>query len=196
MDKVSDSQLWNEFLKGSDSALETIYRQYVNVLYNYGRQFSSDSDLVRDAVQELFCELIQSRERLGETTSIKFYLLASLRNKLVRKVKHEDRFSSLNDFGGDFQIDFAADSDILRELCLDQSGQLLQEAFNKLPIKQREAILLYFYEDVSYEEIAQIMEMTKVKSARALIYRALDSLQQIFNVGEKYSYPWEYPLVG
>lgn len=161
MDKVSDSQLWNEFLKGSDSALETIYRQYVNVLYNYGRQFSSDTDLVRDAVQELFCELIQSRERLGATTSIKFYLLASLRNKLVRKVKHEDRFSSLNDFGGDFQIDFAADSDILRELCLDQSGELLQEAFNKLPIKQREAILLYFYEDVSYEEIAQIMEMTK-----------------------------------
>ncbi|MEA5429087.1 MULTISPECIES: RNA polymerase sigma factor [Arcicella] len=196
MDKVSDSQLWNEFLKGSDSALETIYRQYVNVLYNYGRQFSSDTDLVRDAVQELFCELIQSRERLGATTSIKFYLLASLRNKLVRKVKHEDRFSSLNDFGGDFQIDFAADSDILRELCLDQSGELLQEAFNKLPIKQREAILLYFYEDVSYEEIAQIMEMTKVKSARALIYRALDSLQEIFNVGSKYSYPWEYPLVG
>ena len=196
MDKVSDSQLWNEFLKGSDSALETIYRQYVNVLYNYGRQFSSDTDLVRDAVQELFCELIQSRERLGATTSIKFYLLASLRNKLVRKVKHEDRFSSSNDFGGDFQIDFAADSDILRELCLDQSGELLQEAFNKLPIKQREAILLYFYEDVSYEEIAQIMEMTKVKSARALIYRALDSLQEIFNVGSKYSYPWEYPLVG
>lgn len=196
MDKVSDSQLWNEFLNGSDSALETIYRQYVNVLYNYGRQFSSDNDLVRDAVQELFCELIQSRERLGATTSIKFYLLASLRNKLVRKVKHEDRFSSLNDFGGDFQIDFAADSDILRELCLDQSGELLQEAFNKLPIKQREAILLYFYEDVSYEEIAQIMEMTKVKSARALIYRALDSLQEIFNVGSKYSYPWEYPLVG
>ncbi len=196
MDKVSDSQLWNEFLKGSDSALETIYRQYVNVLYNYGRQFSNDTDLVRDAVQELFCDLIQSRERLGTTTSIKFYLLASLRNKLVRKVKQEGKFSSLNDFGGDFQIDFASDSDTLRELCLNQSGELLQEAFNKLPVKQREAILLYFYEDVSYEEIAEIMEMTKVKSARALIYRALDSLQQIFNVGEKYSYPWEYPLVG
>jgi RNA polymerase sigma-70 factor (ECF subfamily) len=196
MKTISDSQLWDEFLKGSDTALETIYLQYVNVLYNYGRQFSHNDDLVRDAVQELFCELIQSRERLGATTSIKFYLLASIRNKLLRKVKHEDKFQSLQDFGGDFQIDFACDADILRDLNLNQSGEMLKEAFEKLPAKQREAILLYFYEDVSYEEIAKIMEMTKVKSARALIYRALDSLQQIFNVGEKYSYPWEYPLVG
>ncbi len=196
MKTVSDSQLWDEFLKGSDTAFETIYLQYVNVLYNYGRQFSHNDDLVRDAVQELFCELIQSRERLGATTSIKFYLLASIRNKLLRKVKHEDKFQSLQDFGGDFQIDFACDADILRDLNLNQSGEMLKEAFEKLPAKQREAILLYFYEDVSYEEIAKIMEMTKVKSARALIYRALDSLQQIFNVGEKYSYPWEYPLVG
>lgn len=196
MKTISDSQLWDEFLKGSDTALETIYLQYVNVLYNYGRQFTHNDDLVRDAVQELFCELIQSRERLGATTSIKFYLLASIRNKLLRKVKHEDKFQSLQDFGGDFQIDFACDADILRDLNLNQSGEMLKEAFEKLPAKQREAILLYFYEDVSYEEIAKIMEMTKVKSARALIYRALDSLQQIFNVGEKYSYPWEYPLVG
>ncbi|MEA5139931.1 RNA polymerase sigma factor [Arcicella rigui] len=196
MKTVSDSQLWDEFLKGSDTAFETIYLQYVNVLYNYGRQFTRNDDLVRDSVQELFCELIQNRERLGTTTSIKFYLLASIRNKLVRKVKHEDKFQSLQDFGGDFQIDFACDSDILRDLNLNQSGEMLKEAFEKLPAKQREAILLYFYEDVSYEEIAKIMEMTKVKSARALIYRALDSLQQIFNRGEKYSYPWEYPLVG
>lgn len=196
MKTISDSQLWDEFLKGSDTALETIYLQYVNVLYNYGRQFSHNDDLVRDAVQELFCELIQSRERLGATTSIKFYLLASIRNKLLRKVKHEDKFQSLQDFGGDFQIDFACDADILRDLNLNQSGEMLKEAFEKLPAKQREAILLYFYEDVSYEEIAKIMEMTKVKSARALIYRALDSLQQIFNVSEKYSYPWKYPLVG
>ncbi len=196
MKTVSDSQLWDEFLKGSDTAFETIYLQYVNVLYNYGRQFTRNDDLVRDSVQELFCELIQNRERLGTTTSIKFYLLASIRNKLVRKVKHEDKFQSIQDFGGDFQIDFACDSDILRDLNLNQSGEMLKEAFEKLPAKQREAILLYFYEDVSYEEIAKIMEMTKVKSARALIYRALDSLQQIFNRGEKYSYPWEYPLVG
>ena len=53
---------------------------------------------------------------------------------------------------------------------------ILQDALNRLPEKQREAIILYFYENMSYHQISEIMQMTKVKSARALIYRALDSL--------------------
>lgn len=183
MKQVSDDQLWQAF-KTSDLAVETIYRQYVNVLYNYGRQFTSDSDIVKDAVQELFCDLIQSRERLGSTDSIKFYLFASLRNKLVKKVRKEKKYLSLDDFGGDFQIDFASDNDIINELDPNNTETLLNEAFNKLPVKQREAILLYYYEGIGYEDIAKIMNMTKTKSARALIYRALDSLSAIFNVCE------------
>jgi RNA polymerase sigma-70 factor (ECF subfamily) len=185
MKTVSDNQLWDEFRAGSNGALDIIYREYVNVLFNYGRQFSSDNDLVKDCVQELFCELMQCRERLGTTTSIKYYLLASIRNKIIRKVKREDKFQSLNDFGGDFQIDFAADHDIMHDITSTQSQKILANAFNQLPVKQREAILLYYYEGVSYEDIAKTMEMTKVKSARALIYRALESLSEIFGVFDK-----------
>jgi RNA polymerase sigma-70 factor (ECF subfamily) len=54
------------------------------------------------------------------------------------------------------------------------------------PKKQRE-LLPYTFEGLSYEEIAQIMAMTKVKSARALVYRALESLSEDLTIQQHVS---------
>src|SRR5574339_209658 len=69
-----ESQVWLEFIRGSDHAIGSIYRSYANKLYNYGRQFTRNDDLVLDAVQDVFLGLIKNRKNLGIATSVKFYL--------------------------------------------------------------------------------------------------------------------------
>lgn len=192
MNGLTEQQIWQAFKAGSDEALSYMYRQYANTLYNYGMQMTPKSEVVQDAIQDLFCDLIQSRSRLGETTSIKFYLMGSLRNRLVRTLKYKENdllFDSLDNTDGTsrssregFKIALPTTLSEFNDPFSGETNAAFQEAFNLMPEKQREAILLYYYEDMSYQEISEIMQMTKVKSARALIYRALESLTSLLKV--------------
>lgn len=189
MQATSEQQIWEEFKAGSDEALSYIYQTYTNKLYNYGRQFSPNPDLVRDAIQDLFCEIIQSRERLGTTTSIKFYLFASLKHKLARHLQKEGKliYTDIHKEEGGFEIDLADELDLFDKIFPSDVNKSIVEACEKLPQKQREAIAMYFFEEMSYDEIAKLMAMTKVKSARALVYRALESLANSLSFAELYS---------
>lgn len=175
--KMDDLQLWRLFKNGREEALVFIYRTYVNVLYNYGCQFTRKKELVRDTVQEFFIELIRNKYNLGDTTSIKFYLFRSFRRKLVRALKKENKVikEEIKEEAG-FQISHDPEMRYIKDQLDEEQRKFLKEKFNVLPEKQREALLLYYYEGLSYEEIAGLFAMTRVKSARVLIYRAIDNL--------------------
>lgn len=182
MEQFSEEQIWAAFKAGSDEALSYIYHSYVHKLYNYGRQFVPETDVVKDAIQDLFCEMIVARERLSETTSVKFYLYASLKRKLARYAEKQAKFVSVTTDTEAFALDIPQEGDLFTQLFSDDTNKLIADACAKLPQKQREAIALYFFEGMSYEEIAKLMAMTKVKSARALVYRALESLSESLGV--------------
>jgi RNA polymerase sigma factor (sigma-70 family) len=176
-----ESVVWDEFLNGSDSALAYFYRMYAPKLYNYGKQFVSDSEIVSDSIQDLFFEMIDRRKKLGRTTSIKNYLYASLRRRLIRiQEKNRKKISSDSREGG-FEISFFLDDHTPMDQFSTEQISLIEKACNELPERQREAIILLFYEDLGYEDLAKIMNIGKVRSARALIYRAIESLKNILN---------------
>lgn len=174
----SDADIWREFRSGSEEALVYIYRQYGNKMYNYGCQFTRNKELVRDCIQELFTEIISKRQSLGDTVSIKFYLFKALRRKLLRVLSKDKKYLSSKEGteheGFNIQEDPAIKF-IHQEFSDHQKGIITKEC-NKLPCKQREALLLYFYEGMNYKQIAETMGMNRTKSARAIIYRAIDSL--------------------
>lgn len=166
--------VWEYFLKGDDKSLIYIYRKYADVLYKYGRQFTRRNEFIKDCIQELFCDLIDRRSHLSSTTSIKAYLFASLKRKIIRDVKKEEKFQ-LGDEGFSFSLAEMplSISDRLKE----KDFSIIHEKLNLLSVNQREAIYLHFYEGLSYDEIAKILNI-KVGSARKLTYRALDNLQK------------------
>lgn len=178
--KESEDLIWERFKAGSQSALTYIYRSYSKLLFNYGCQFTDDRDLVKDTLQDLFIELINRRERLTSVNSIKFYLLKSFRNKLVKTIqKNQRRTNSEQDsIHGTFLISVSAETRMINGQLDEEKQRILEESLNQLPPLQREALILYFYEGLKYQEIADMLGI-KVKSSRALVYRATESLGDI-----------------
>lgn len=179
IESQNESKTWEDFLKGSDSALAYFYRTYSAKLYNYGRQIINDDDTVNDSIQDLFFELINKRRKLGKTTSVKNYLYASLRRRLIRIKEKSLKHISEESNEGRFQISFLKDDQTPLDQFSTEQMRLLENACNELPERQREAIILLYFEELDYEEVAKIMDIGKVRSARALIYRAIDSLKAI-----------------
>lgn len=166
--------VWERFTQGDDQSLVYIYRKYVDVLYRYGRQFTARPEFLRDCIQELFYDLIDKRKGLSQAQSIKGYLFISLKRKIIRDLKKEEKMV-LDEEGFNFSLQ--SDTVSISSGLDEKDLSVIQRKLNNLPKNQREVILLHFYEGLSYSEIADIMNI-KVRSARVLTYRALDSLQK------------------
>lgn len=174
--ELSDFEIWNLFRSGSDSAFHYIYQKYYDKLYNYGCQFTQDQALVEDALQDIFIELKRRCAHLSPTDNIQPYLYSAFRRKIIRFRAKLSRFKELDSVDS-FQIIAGADEIIIKDEEEKEHQLRLQKALNELPENYREIIYLFYYENLSYEEIREIQGFTNIKSARNLLYKALHSLR-------------------
>ncbi len=179
--ELSDYEIWNLFRSGSDSAFHYIYQQYFDKLYNYGCQFTQDQSLVEDALQDLFIELKRRCEHLSPTDKILPYLYSAFRRKMIRFRAKLSRFKEL-DSEDSFLIIAGADEFIINEEEERENQLRLQKALNELPENYREIIYLFYYENLSYEEIRVVQGFTNIKSARNLLYKAVNTLRKLITL--------------
>lgn len=178
----TESELWDYFRNGDDNAFSRIYKKYVNLLFNYGKKFSSDRELIRDCIQDFFLYLREKRSSLGQTTSIKYYLMRSFRRRLFIYLEKADKRGGQSDIY-EFEIEFqdCHTQQFINDEAKSYMIERLNKSLHKIGAREREAIYFYYYEGMSYLEIADIMEFSHVSSARRLIYIALNNLKQVLS---------------
>lgn len=174
-------QVWMTMKAGNKTALEQLYLAYANKLYNYGAKFTSDKELIKDGIQELFVQLWERRNYLGIPQDIKNYLFKSFRSAIFKKLTEGRRNESLID-GGDyaFQVSLHLEDHVVLEEDQASLTQRIQNSLNHLTARQREVVFLKFYEGLSYDEIAEVLGIS-VKGTYKLMARALDVLRNNLN---------------
>ncbi|MBD8487354.1 RNA polymerase sigma factor [Echinicola sp. CAU 1574] len=180
----SDAEIWKSFKQGEEAAFNYIYRKYIPALFNYGYQLCKDKSLVKDCIQTIFMDLRIKREKLPEVSNIKGYLFKIMYRDLMRSIKksHAYEYESLDNSDSFFPIVISHETRMINEEHANLRKKELEEAMAKLPSRQRKALLLLYREELSYKEIANIMDFKDVKSARKLVYRALSSLRSLFKI--------------
>lgn len=169
--------LWKNVREGSDAAFEELYLQYAGILYNYGLKFTSQVQLIEDCIQELFSGIIKYHKNLNHTDNVKYYLLRSFKNKLVKILLKEQKYTSDTQDDYRFEVQFSIEHEIVQNEEGQKRKELLVKAIEKLSIRQKEAIYLRYTNQLEYEEISSILEM-EVESCRNLVYRAIKSLRK------------------
>ncbi len=161
-------RLWEHFRGGNDEAFTSLYYQHIDALYHYGERLTSDRALIEDCLQDLFAELWNRQTELPEVRTVKFYLFKALKRKIIKK----QRRGAVRDFN--FEILLASDSE---EVPAPPPPDSLRRAINRLSPRQKEVIMLRFYDNFSYEEMADIMSLSS-RSVYNLTYRALAGLRR------------------
>lgn len=169
--------LWSEFKKGNEKAFTTIYNQYIVALYHYGEMITSDKELIEDSIHDFFVDLWKNRENLAQVYSIKFYLYKGLKRKIIRNLSLKRKFP-LNDVtdGHDFEMVLSHEFNVIANETSEQQKTDTLKALNKLSRRQKEAVILKFYEGLTYKEIGNLLSIS-TKSTYTLIYRAIDVLK-------------------
>lgn len=184
-EKVSDFELWSRFKAGDDMVLSLIYQSNSRKLYHYGLKFTSDVLLVEDSIQDLFTELIKNRKNLGDTDNISFYLLKSIKRKLLRKLISERRISmGTPEENYAFDVTYSVELDMISEEISQQKKALLAQVLQELTPRQKEAIYLRFSKELNYNEVSEMMNIS-VEASRNLISGAVKKMKEAIGMKGK-----------
>ena len=181
MDGWPDIRIWNNFRSGDEAAFIFIYEQNFDKLVNYCYQYTRDEELIKDCVQDLFIYIRTKRDSLSETNNISLYLLRSCKNRLITYLKKELKVKTLSDFNKHIFIPTISDEDkIIHLQSREINERRLKKAIAKLSPKEREVIYCFYFMNMDYQSISELLGYDHVKSTRSLLYKALSKLKELF----------------
>lgn len=156
-----DVLLWDSLRKGNDIAFSTLYKKYVQSLFNYGMHIHPNRDLIKDCIQELFIKFWEKRESLGSIEKVSFYLFRSFKNLLFHKIEISSKKSLLTqDLIDQMAPELPVENFYINSEMVDQRIIRLKKAVLLLTDRQREVILLRFFQGFEAKEIAEIMNLS------------------------------------
>jgi RNA polymerase sigma factor (sigma-70 family) len=171
---IDEVQVWDQFRSGDQSAFSTLYQHFVQPLYAYSLGVTNDKELIKDCLHDLFVELWRNHATIGPTTSVKFYLMASIKRKLVRHM--ETSLKHMNhhiNYTKDFMEDEVSQESLLiryeEEIVANKQ---LKDCMNLLSKRQREAISLRFFHNMDTDQISSSMRINP-QSVYNLIFGGL-----------------------
>jgi RNA polymerase sigma factor (sigma-70 family) len=175
-----EKEYWANIETGDIKAYSEVYIFYYKKLYNYGRKFTQDTSMIEDSVNEVFIMIWTNRQKLSAIRSPHSYIFSSFRNNIFKKLKAAKKIRLLESMRKN-EIEFSIDAIIIsREV--DAGRKLkIEKALSQITPRQKEAIFLRFYEGLSYEEVAGIMNIS-VKATYKIMARALKDLRNILDI--------------
>lgn len=160
---TDDGTLWLAYRNGDHEALGLLAERYYGTLKRYGLKFMVDGSIVEDCIQDLFLDLWQNRAKISQTPSVKFYLLKSVRHSIVGHLRYHQRFASEESLDWDNALPegFNAESLLIEQETLDGLVSQMRAQMDALPKREREALFLRYYENLSVTQISDMMGVNK-----------------------------------
>jgi RNA polymerase sigma-70 factor (ECF subfamily) len=171
-----DITLWEAFRKGDKEAFAALFREHYATLFRFGSKFTTDTELLEDCIQELFIELWQAKSTTP-VLSVKAYLLKSLKYKLLKSFRQKGKTVPLED-NGEAPFEWSHETLLILQQEQNEKKQRVLEALGRLSHRQKEIIYLKYYQNLSYEEVSEIMNIN-YQVARNLLYQAIKSLKNM-----------------
>lgn len=159
---------------------DSLYKDHVDALFSYALGFGLDKDSAMDAVHDVFCKVCLREEDLRKINYPRFYLLRMLRNQLIDGYKHRRDHAEVSVDDATDELPYKISISLEDEaIAAEERADILQrvdEILEGLTQRQREVIYLRFMQELSYTEIAGIMNMN-VSACRKLLYRTMIKLK-------------------
>ena len=150
-----------------------LYDKTIDNLFAFGTKFTSDREMIKDCIQDVFVKLYTKRGELESVINIESYLYVSLRNRINDEFRHNTHVcdNEIND--NNVKPLFDSETYDMERIEEEQKkNNTLTEYVKCLSPIQQQIIKLYYIEQRKYDDICQIMGIN-YQSVRNLMHRSL-----------------------
>lgn len=169
---TTDEQLMSAAAEGDMDAFEVLVRRHQQGVLTVALRLLGDEHRAQDAAQEAFLRVLESAPRYRPTASFRTYLYRILTRLCIDQYRRREPIthSELDSVSDDAET---APEALMRR----ERAEQVRQAIERLPARQRAALVLQHYEDMSYEEIGAVMKCS-ASSVDALLVRAKKKLRK------------------
>jgi RNA polymerase sigma-70 factor (ECF subfamily) len=165
---TTELELARDARNGDETAFLVIYQRHRSAVYQFAWRMSRSTSTAEDVTQECFLALIRGAAFDNGRGTLRSYLFGIARNLLRRRLRTSEREA-------EEPAEAIASVDVLGELLTAERSDLVARAVEQLPPLQREAIVLFTYEEMSLEQIAGIVQ-ADIGAVKSRLHRAREAL--------------------
>jgi len=172
----TDTELIQQTVQGDENAFEQLVKKYQHSVFNTVYRCIGNYEDVEDIAQEVFIKIWRKAENFKGKSKFSTWLYRIVVNQcLDYRSKHKQKLVSLDEMTEKEQTPESLIFKIDHEQ--RKKAEILRKTIGDLPGRQRIALILSAFEEKSYKEIAQIMEIS-IASVESLIFRAKQGLKK------------------
>lgn len=175
---LTDDDLILMYREGDAEAFDTLFDRYATAVHNFARSILGPAGSAEEVLQETFLAVAQTARKYKPRGLFRPWLMRIVRNRCLNRLASRRRRRAML-AGGDLEVIDPASPDPppSRRAEADEQRAIIRAAVDDLPDRQREAIALYAFEQMTYREIAGILEMP-INTVKTLIHRGRAALAQ------------------
>ncbi|HOQ89071.1 MAG TPA: RNA polymerase sigma factor [Candidatus Hydrogenedentes bacterium] len=195
LSSLSDEELMMLFGNGRQEAFEELVRRHHKPVYGYIYRMVQNRHIAEELTQDVFLGLVQNAQRYTPTAKFTHYLYSIASRLVYREWNQRKRRPLLfslfrsrteEEDGDEFVDTIADDRSMVREkLQREEIVSAITEALAKIPPVYREPYILHRFQDLSYEEIVEILGCP-LGTVKSRIFRAEKMLQPLLEPFREY----------
>ena len=186
MTQENDLLLFDEVKKGDLPSYEIIFKRYYKELHRFAFTYVRDPSIAEEMAQEVFLYMWEKRKKIEIQTTLKTYLYSAVKNKCLNYIKLElPKQQSMADIS---EVMLSVHSKLKDEGENEQLKKYIQSAIDALPKKCRQIFILSRNAGVTYDEIADDMDLSKktVENQMGIALKKLrESLRPVMEILKK-----------
>jgi RNA polymerase sigma-70 factor, ECF subfamily len=173
MKKVTDEELVRLIQDGDVLAYEELVKRYQHGLYVFLLRFVHDDTIASDIVQNSLVKVYEVIDRIDTSKKFSTFVFEIAKNFAISELRRRNKTVSLEEI-----VDITEEKSFIEELYRSDVGEIVRESVRSLPEKYRTVITLYYFDDLSYEEIAGKLHIP-VNTVRTHLKRAKEQLKKL-----------------
>jgi len=180
--KRSDDVLISQALSGKKSAWVSLVKRYEKGIYNYALRMVNNHADAMDLMQDIFIALFRNLHTFRAESPFKGWLFKIAHYRCIEYYRRKRPMQSLDDVPE--QESEQSDDCPEQALFTQQQSSALIKTMQKLPIKQKLVVELKFFQQCTFDDIAQQLGIS-TNTAKSQLYSALDKLKLYIETEER-----------
>ncbi len=175
---MKDSDLVEKILNGEKLSFEILVKKHYGKVLKISNGLLHHQQNAEDIAQDVFIEIYQSLHKFRKESSLSTWIYRITINKslnFLKKNKRRQLFDNPKSAGINETIEMVNDNESETEK--KERTKMLHHAIDSLPKNQKIAFALVKYDDMSYREVAKVMDVS-LSSVESLMFRAKKNLQR------------------
>jgi RNA polymerase sigma-70 factor (ECF subfamily) len=173
---MTDERLLDRASRGDEAAFLTLYERHRDGVFRFAYRLLGSEELAEDVAHDCFLSLLKQPGSFNPArASLKTYLLAAARNLAMKHFRGVRGFDALEDLADEPREPERRGP--LRQLLDEELSREVRRAIESLPPLQREALLLFEYEELALSEIASVVG-ADIGTVKARLHRARQRLKR------------------